>query len=182
MVAQALAERYQKLMVGRSTLERELGTLERAALELRQKMIELDGEVAEISAAMRDYAVDLPPPRDAEDSRRHVFEGQRRFALREQARLVLAEGQESGQQKRIVIRTVKAILETMGSAHVRELYEMLTHHKVEVSSPQRLSQILSEAEEFEADRLRGWSLKSEKPGFRRPGFSVSNTPSSGDES
>lgn len=81
-----------------------------------------------------------------------------------------------------VLSAVKTILEVAGATPTKQLYDMLVAQKVDIESPERLSQILSAADLFVADRSKGWSLKGEEPGASTPSSSESTAPPSADGS
>lgn len=165
VVVEALLEKLQRLTIGRVTLIREREQMRKALHELDEKLAEVQAQELELRAAVREYHVEIGPmPQETTvgNPRRVLIEARNWQMSRAKAQ-VLADGPpESGHLKSAVVAMVYAILQTVEYMHVRELYEMLKHQRIEVTSPQRLSQILSESSNFEADRTRGWSLKKVK--------------------
>jgi hypothetical protein len=121
-------------------------------------MDEVVAEMDELAAALREFEVTVEPVLVEDESKRWV---------REQRRYMQANGPlssveffpESRQQKQAVIAQVRNILKAFGSMQVREIHGLLRTEEGDVPSLPRLSQILSESQEFEADRSKGWSLK-----------------------
>lgn len=88
--------------------------------------------------------------------------------------------EEARRFRETVLSAVKTILEVTGPTPTKELFDMLVNQKVDIESPERLSQILSAADQFVADRSKGWSLKGEEPGGGTPSSSESTATPSGD--
>lgn len=182
VVAQALLEKLEKLRVVRRNLDREQAMQLAAAKQLELRIAEVESELAELATALDDYEIPSTPVSVESESDRWAKE-QTRFMQAEDRTLAPAElYPPSSHQKQAVITEVRLMLEKMGSMHVRDIHKVLRASGIGTPNVPRLSQILSESEEFQADRSKGWSLKGEKPGFGRPGFSESTSTSSGDES
>ncbi len=90
--------------------------------------------------------------------------------------------EEAKKFRETVLSAVKTILEVTGPTPTKELFDMLVNQKIDIESPERLSQILSAADQFVADRSKGWSLKGEEPGDGTPSSSESTATPSGDGS
>lgn len=183
VVAEALAEKHQKLSFLRSDAEREQRALLSKLEQLSQRIAGLDSELEELREALAQFEVELEPEVvvvESEDAR----------WKREQDRYMQAQGlqplldlyPETRHQKHAIAAEVRTLLELFGSMPLREIHRLLRTKGVDTPGLGRLSQILSESQMFEADRTKGWSLKEERPGFPRPGLSVSKTTPSGDGS
>lgn len=164
VVAQALMEKLDKISVARLTLEREQAQLKEVVASLARKIAEIDAEAAELKAALGDYEVAVNSALGYGDllSNQCLHDNKNWFHTGGSHDL----HSESRQQKQAVIDTVKTVLELAGPTSTKVLYEIVHAQKLPVPSKERLSQILSEASQFEADRTKGWSLKGEKPGVR----------------
>ena len=158
VIAEALAEKLGKLRLQERMIEREQQAQRAAAEELVTRMSEVLGQIEELQAALRDHQI-VGPVVDESERRLLVDRTERNRWAHEHNNVTLEIHPETRAQKQIALAEAKEILSSFGSIHVRELYSLLATKGVEISSPQRLSQILSESQEFEADRTKGWSLK-----------------------
>lgn len=149
-------EKLEKLQTTRQLLEHEREAQREAAVQLQARFDAVEAQIGELRNALAHQP--------NAGMRADVFH--RQVLIERTERTALAGDRfdadlffETRRQKQAALMVAKDVIEAFGNVHLRDLYTMLQQKGVEVSSPQRLSQILSESEQFEADRAKGWSLK-----------------------
>lgn len=184
VIAQALLEKYQKVELVRGELERERTRLQQAIDQVGTKIDAVVAELNDLEEALKSEGV-TPQTVSLKTvaSEQAVWERKRQQWWTAQGLKGMGSyPYETGPQKQQVVATVREMLKAFGSMHVRDLHRMLRTTMTDVPSVQRLSQILSEAQEFEANRSKGWSLKGEGLDLGGSSPSVSKTtPSDEDE-
>lgn len=170
VVVEALLEKLEKVEISRSTLEHECARVRMIEKSIVEKIDQLADEAEQLRCALNEHKVSAGPV--TSDHSLSLADARRGYSIAASP----AQGpglanarrrlNPESHQRRTVVEMAMKILEVAGSLPTNSLYEILMGQGIDVPSKNRLSQILSEAPEFEADRINGWSLKSEKPGVR----------------
>ena len=170
VVVEALLEKLEKVAIAQMTLEHEYAQLKSHEDSLRHRMEQLKSETTELQRALNDYQASAGSV-TSDETMLYLSQARANAEIaptRPQSRMINVRRRlnPESHQRRTVVEMAGKILEVAGSMPTNSLYEILMGQGIDVPSKNRLSQILSEAPEFEADRINGWSLKSEKPGVR----------------
>lgn len=169
VVREALIEKLEKVGVARLSLERERELLKRQVESLSVKIQVLDSEVQQLRQAMQVFDGRVLPlvMNELEAGRASYVHWNERKTVdtalerTHDAHAVITRRptNRDSKVKDQVIAMVKSILGVTGPISTFKLFEILAMQDIEISSKERLSQILSETDAFESDRTKGWTLK-----------------------